>query len=364
MLNDKGIRILFIIPYLSGGGAERVVSIWASKLVEMGFAVDILVFFRVENEYKVSEKVTIHSMAESKKSYKKINPLKKIILIRSFIKKADPKFVLPFVTYVGIATNLARIGLRVKLIESIRNNPWEVPNKRKDRIKRNISAFFSNACIVQNSEQRNYFPKYIQRKMVVIPNPISSELKINKKVYSENKIKKIVTIGRLETQKNQKLLIEAFSNIALKKKDIILQIYGEGSLYKELECLINKLNMKDRVILCGRTSDVIAALSDADLFVLSSNYEGMPNALMEAMAIGLPCISTNCPTGPSDLINNGYDGILIEVGNKSALENQILDLIENPDKGIVLGKRARENIIHNFNIDVSTNKLKRLFMNF
>lgn len=357
MTNKKNKRILFIVPYLSGGGAERIVSNWSSELGEVGFEVHVLVFYGVENEYKINNKVEIHRLAKDKDLYKRMNSLSKVLAIRKVIKTIKPSTVIPFVTYVGLVTNIARLGLGVTLIDTIRNNPWKVPNNRINKAKRNLSVILSDLCIVQNYEQMRYFPKRLQKKMFVVPNSISDDLIKFKKTYSNNKICKVVTLGRLEKQKNHKMLINAFSNIVLEHKDLELHIYGEGSLYNELDDLISQLSLTDKVFLKGRTNNVASALCNSDLFVLSSNYEGMPNALMEAMAIGLPCISTNCPTGPSELISTGEDGLLVPVGNGEAMEKAIRDLINDPLKAIEMGEKARFGIFSNYTNKKSIDKL-------
>lgn len=254
------IKVLFIVPYLSGGGAERVVSIWSSELAKLGIYTSILLFFRVENEYVIDKNVQIYSIKDSRENYNKLTKWEKIELLRKKIKKIEPDVVLPFVTHVGIMTTIATIGLPVKLIETIRINPWNSPKSFLMRILRNISIIMSNGCIVQNQEQSLYFPKYIRRKIKVLPNPISNEFVKKEKVFNEKRIKNIVAVGRLEEEKNHRMLINAISKLILDYNDIRLRIYGEGSLYHELSDIIKGKGLTKYVTLCGRTKEIREAL--------------------------------------------------------------------------------------------------------
>lgn len=356
--NNRLSRIMFVVPYLSGGGAERVVATWSKELDKIGYDVHILVFYRTGEEYRTYGNVKIHTIANSKEHYKKMKNTEKLLAIRKNIKEYKPKLVIPFVTYVGIMCTISSVGLKIKLVETIRNNPWLVPNKKYGRFVRNLSVILSNHCIVQNSEQINYFPKYLRKKMVIIPNSISEEFFQSEKIYKEKKISKIISVGRLEKQKNHSLLITAFSKIAGFHPYITLEIYGDGPLREQLQTMINRLNMNERIYLRNRSDEIINKLRDSDLFVLSSNYEGMPNALMEAMALGVPCIATNCPTGPSDLIVDELDGKLVPVCDEAELINAMSYLIKNPDKAIEMGKRSRLKMIEKYNNDANISHLK------
>ena len=143
-------------------------------------------------------------------------------------------------------------------------------------------------------------------------------------------------------QKNHKLLIKAFSNIAEQVDDNLI-IYGEGDQRPELQALINELGLDERVLLPGVINNVVEATKDAKVFVLSSDYEGMPNALMEALALGIPCISTDCPCGgPQALINDGENGILIPVGDEAVLSGALKKLLGDADYANRLGRCAKE----------------------
>ena len=348
-------KILFVLPVLSSGGAERVVSIWSSELAKMGADIYLLVFYRVENEYQVNDKVKIHVIDENKEQYNKLSRMKKIKLLRSKLKSLNPDLIIPFISHVGLMTNIARVGLKTKMIETIRIDPKYSPKNKLLRILRNISVLLSNSCIVQNEEQKNYFPKWMHKKIHIFANPISDEFIETKITKVDAAINSITAIGRLEPQKNHLMLINAFSKID--NSNLTLNIYGEGTLKDELQNLINDLRLNNKIKLCGRSNNIREALLNTDLYILSSNAEGMPNSLMEAMAVGLPCISTDCPTGPSELIDNEINGVLIPVDDEEALVNAINNMINNPKEASMMGIRAKEKMKINYAAAVSAKKL-------
>lgn len=352
-------KVLFAIPFLSSGGAERVVSIWTSELAKLNMDIHLLLFYRVNNEYKVNERVKIHNLTNEKREYEELSLISKIKMIRNKLKEIKPDVVIPFITYVGLLMSLCSIGLKINIIETIRIDPRYSPNNKKIRFLRNLSVFFSKSCIVQNREQLEYFPKIMQKKISVFANPIANEFLASEKKFINRKIKNIVAVGRLEKQKGYKLLIEAFSNVSKSNEDIVLNIYGEGSLYNDLNEYIKEKDLESKVILHGRTNNIQKVLLDSDLYILSSEAEGMPNSLMEAMAIGLPCIATDCKTGPSDLIDNKINGVLISVNNRLELERAMYKMINDVEDSIKMAKEARISIINKYGAEASAKKLKK-----
>lgn len=350
-------KVLFLIPFLSSGGAERVVSIWASEMAKKGVDVHLLLFYRVANEYTLDKRVKVHTIKNTKSDYEKLTKFIKLYCLRKAFKEIKPDLVLPFISYVGIMSLIAKIMLPIKVIETVRIDPRYSPKHKTSRWLRNISILFSKKCIVQNKTQLAYFPKWIQNKIRIFPNPIADEFTKKQKIFNEKKIKKFVTVGRLEEQKNFHLLINAFSEIVKIEKDVTLRIYGVGSLHSELNKLISDFDLGEKVLLCGRTNDMVSVLKESDLFILSSDAEGMPNSLMEAMAVGLPCISTDCPSGPADLIEDGVNGFLVPVGNKQTLVNAMIKVIRNIDSSIDMGSQARKSILKKYSASTSTNDM-------
>lgn len=207
-------------------------------------------------------------------------------------------------------------------------------------LKQRCSFLFllSRGVVFQTQKIQQLFSKKIQSKSIIISNPIMDDLLPNPKLIRKHKI---VSIGRLSEEKNHALLIKAFSNISA--GDYSLHLYGDGPLKDELQLLISNLGMSNKIFLEGKIDNVLDEISDAEIFVMASNYEGMPNALIEAMAMGLACISTNFPSGAAEeLINDYENGILIPVGSQVELENVLNNLIYDDNLKFKLMKNALE----------------------
>ena len=346
--NKKIMKILFTINRLhaGSGGAQRVVSLLCNGISDLGHDVLLVLYEnRTEYDYYLSEKVKVVVLPNRKKNENTlIAAINKLVVLRQNVSSFEPDVIVPFLSdptlAIYLATRFSKFSSRI--ITTVRNNPKIFPKQRKYRWRNNILMALNKACFFQNIEQRDYFPKFIQKKSFVLPNPVSDELMNS--VRSETDIYKIITLGRLSEQKNQKMLIKAVALLVPKYKQLSLDIYGDGSLKEELQKMIDSLQMTEHIRLCGLTNDVKSVLLNHGLFVMTSNYEGMPNALIEAMATGMPCISTNCPTGPSDLIIEKDNGMLIAMNNVEECAESIAYMIENRDKALLMGHNARQTI--------------------
>ena len=213
----------------------------------------------------------------------------------------------------------------IKLFYAERNDPRKQYGKLLQTM-REILVSRCDGVVFQTNEAMSYFSDDVQEKSVVIHNPVYSRAK----AICSSPDGRIVSVGRLTAQKNHKLLIEAFSRIAPAFPSCKLEIYGEGPLKNELVAFVRSLNLDGKVSFPGTFKDVLDRIWSASLFVLSSDYEGMPNTLLEAMSLGLPCISTDCPCGgPKEIIDNEVNGILVPVGEVSYLSEAILRVLSD-----------------------------------
>lgn len=322
------MKIAFTIGTLSGGGAERVVARLANQLNRNGHKVSIFLIANNKVEYTVDDNVKVSYVEPSIKVrglryFSRINKYKKLI------KGFDPDVVISFTAIVNIFVISALRHTQYKVIVSERNNPYVDPVNAKTRRKRDKLYESVDGIVFQTEDAKKYFNSKIQDKSIIIANPIDENLP---KAYEGDRENRIVTIGRLEPQKNQKLLIDAFAKVVNKHSEFHLDIYGEGSLRGELCEYISSLGLTDKIFLKGYCKNVLTDIIKSTAFVLSSDYEGMSNALIEAMAIGLPVISTDHPIGGArELIVDGENGLLVSVGDADLLSNAMLQVIDNKD---------------------------------
>lgn len=327
-------RYIFFIGNLGSGGAERVVSILSNQMAEQELPVEVLTYYDNPIAYKISEKVKITAVETFTG---KRNKLYNLLQIRKYFKKnatAVISFLAPF-NMMAIAANL---GNKIPIIVADRNDPTKVPSNTILRKLRDFLYMFADGIVVQTKKNQQYFNKIVRKKSVVIYNPIN--LGSNAGCALEcKKEKQFVTAGRLMPQKNQEMMLKAFSTVSKKHPDYQLVIYGEGLSREKLENLIKELGVERQVLLPGNKNNVHDLMKSAEAFVMSSNYEGMPNALIEAMCLGLPCISTKV-SGATDLIVDHENGLLTEVGHQEEFEKAMLELIENPELKMKLAENA------------------------
>ncbi len=338
---------MFVLPGRKGGGAERVVSVLSSGLAQRGYNVCILQFITQTDEYPVDDKVIVHRLDSDNSTNSQSSKLK---FIKKWVKYYKPKYVIPFLGNTAEYSLLATLFTKSKCIGTIRNNPEKNNESKFYKFIRKISFRLMDAVFAQTKQQTEYYSKSIQKKCFIIPNPVSDAF-LNVEYSYRDKALNIVAVGRLVEQKNYPLLLSAFKEIYMDYPDVILHIYGVGHLRNKFLSGIVKNKLENNIILHGRTADVAKALCESDLYVLCSDFEGFPNSLMEAMAVGLPCISTDCPTGPSELIVSGESGELIKVGDKQALIVAIRKMLDNCEYRKKCGQNARKFVFDNLTVD-------------
>jgi len=311
------MTILFYISNILGGGAARVMTNLANTLSQDENSRIILVTnFSVckgKSEYPLSDKVIRKSIEEkeSKSSSLKKNYLR-ITSLRKIVKEEKPDVVVSFMAENCIRAIAATAFIKVKNIISIRNVPEiEVGTGIKGKLLRLILST-ADGFVFQTVDAKAWFPKFVQNRSRVIPNHVADKFfEIERNENQEG----IVAVGRLTKQKNYPMLLKAFASVSEKFSDK-LYIYGDGELKDELYLLCKELDISERVVFEGNVSDIENRLSKHRVFVMTSDYEGMPNALMEALCVGCACISTDCPCGgPKYLIEDGVNGLLVPVGD-------------------------------------------------
>ena len=349
MQKTNALKYLFITRTLTGGGAERFVSTFASFLAERGYDVHILTYEASEKDYPLSDRVKLHVMPQVEDSIS--GKFLRILRMQQELKKIDADVLIPFIDTVVVCTYLANLTLGKKFVYTVRNSPWHDNAGRFSKFMRKIIAKTADAIMLQNREQESFFPASYQKRIYVVPNPVAEKFHICRKENYAETITRLTSVGRLHVQKNFPLLISAVKHIAAENPDIRLEIYGEGNEKQSLEALIEQQNLSSVCRLMGRTADVEGVLKETDLFVMSSDYEGMPNALIEALAMGVPCISSDCRTGPRSLLEDGQTGLLFETGNLESLREKLTWALNHPQQMNQMGKAAREVVLDTYKIE-------------
>ncbi len=335
-------KIMFYINSIDYGGAERVISNLSALFAESGYESILVTSYYSEHEYVLSPSVRRLSLEGEEVQQSRIKRnLSRIKKLRTLCKKEKPDVLVSFMKEPNFRSVIATMGLGIKTIVSVRNDPNVEYEGKEGRFVGKVLLPMARGCVFQTEDAKKWFPKRLQRKSKIIYNSVKEEF-----YHTERKPNKgeIVTLGRLVEQKNHSFLIDAFAEVAKRIPYAILKIYGEGPLEESLRKRIDAYGLSDRIMLPGTTSDVVGALKTADLFVLSSDFEGMPNTLMEAMAVGVPSFSTDCPCGgPKELFGTKLDSQLVKVGDREELSRKIAEFFEaSDDEKKALSEKCKE----------------------
>ena len=334
--NRRNKNILFLISSIGGGGAERVACRLVSEFSK-NHNVYLMYFNKKDNTYPIASEVNLIPFFVTNTIKKELYPkikdsdLIRILEVEKIRRKCNINITISFL-FSPNKFNIDAGGGGIKIL-SERNDPEA---KGEDYFKEMISKYEkADKVVFQTNYTKNKFSSVIKEKSIVIPNPICVSC------FANNiRKKKIVSVGRLVEQKNHELLIKSFAIFHKIHKEYYLNIYGIGPLLDQLKSLVNDLELHNYVNFKGFCDDVHEKIKDAEQFILSSNFEGMPNALMEAMMMGLPCISTNC-SGLSEIIENEKDGILVETGDISGMARAMLRLSEDDLLREKIGRNAK-----------------------
>lgn len=360
----KNKKIVFCIDSLVKGGAERVVSTLANNFAKDN-EVTIVTILNKNVEYDLESNIALIELGKKiKKKRNKIanrinymiNSVDLVKKMRKNLNSIKPDIIITFLPEASFISILANKN-KYKIIISDRNDPKQEYNNIIYKFLMKKLYPKADGYVFQTHDAKDYFNNIIDfntNNYEIILNPVNPNFEDCPR-FTERKTK-IVSVGRLTEQKNMELLIDSFSKMCGEFPEYTLNIYGEGNKREELEQKIKKLNLENKVFLPGVKDDIKNEIYDASLFVMSSNYEGMPNALIEAMVLGLPVISTDCPCGgPRMLIENEKNGYLVKVGDKAELVKTMRLVLSNEIIKENIGKEATK-IANLVNINVVNTK--------
>lgn len=352
-MTENKRKILFLVPRMGGGGTERVISIIANNLCKK-YCIRIATLVSRGDFYKLDPEVEVanagYNINRKSKLTRSIsmgrNLLNAIFYVRNQIKTFQPDIIFSLLEEMDIVSHWALKGLRGRcvLIHSERNDP----TARKPRLQKILEKIYrkTDMLVCQSQTVSDYYG--MVKHKTVIPNPV--DLSIYPPRAPESKPERIVAVGRLQEQKNFMLLEKAFAKIADRYPDVTVTVYGEGPQRQLLEKTIEQDGLKDRFILYGASKDVLNEIKDAAIFAFSTSYEGFPNALVEAIALGIPVVTTDFATGVAREIVNERAGIVVPVGDVNAFANALKELLDNPEKRKMIRDHSRE-VLEPFAID-------------
>lgn len=327
--------ICFVMPNLIGGGAERVVSILANYFVKHNVEVTIILLKSLNIDYKLDSRIKLIT----KYAEKKVSPIQQIKIIRELMNEDSNRCFISFLPHQSIYTIIAGVFKKNKIIVSLRDDPKNIMHGNKLlQLIHNFLYIFADKIVFQTNDARDYFPKIVRKKSKVILNPITENLPITN---MENNRKEIVSFCRLNKQKNLPMAIDAFSIFVQEFSDYKYIIYGKGEEEETLKKLIEDKNMNDMIEIRDFDKNIFNNVVNSSMFVLPSNHEGLSNAMLESMAMGLPTICTDCPIGGARMVIDSYEnGILIPVGDRDSLLNAMKEVAKNKELATKMSSKA------------------------
>ncbi len=361
-------HLIFVTLSLTKGGAERVISNMCNDFFADKTKVTIISLMKAEPEYALDERIRFMTIDENEQDYKKSMPVRFLsrrgklrrVLRQICDAEGKPDCIISFLPEPNMLMCSLKKSLGVPLIISVRNDPKiEYASKLKYAMMRLLYPK-SDGYVFQTGQAKAYFEfcEHIMQASTVIPNPLAKEFvqpvsareeqnaepqneQANEKGSKGKGVYRIMAAGRLEKQKNYPLMLQAFELFYQRHPESRLTIFGEGSEREKLEVWVQEHGMAKCIFMPGVSNRIREEFAQADLFVMTSDYEGMPNALMEAMASGLPVISTDCPCGgPAYLIRHGENGFLVPL-SEGAREG-FVEVMEQLYEDTALAKKVAE----------------------
>lgn len=354
------MRLALIAPSLSEGGTARVLCTLADGWVARGQEVTVVTLAGTEEDvFPLDEEVGrigLEAMAASSNPVAGgLRNLRRLWALRSALRRIGPDVAVAFLHRTAVRTVLAATGTGVPVVVSERADPRHDTLSIPWRVLRRLTYRRASALVVQTEEVAAWAERWLPADRIhVVPNPVRGPADGPRghqlPSLSVPTPHAVVGMGRLTHQKGFDLLLEAFARAARERPDWSLVILGQGPEREPLEALAGRLDVADRVRLPGHVRSPWERLETVDLFVLSSRYEGFPNVLLEAMARGIACVSFDCPTGPSEIVRHGEDGLLVPDGDVGALAAAMARLMGDPETRRGLGRRARS-VVDRFAVD-------------
>ncbi|MGM9900018.1 MAG: glycosyltransferase [Bacilli bacterium] len=326
-------KLIFVTNTLGNGGAQRVIGLLATSLADTDFSVKVICVTKYYKEYVFDGLCVDYLTTETDT----INKPTRIKLLRKYLLKEKPDVIVSFEYFLNMDTIIAARGLKSKVIVSERNDPAQQKDRKLVNFLRDYLYRKADVLVCQTPDAKAYFSAKVQKHTVIIPNPVKSNLP----KYCGQDSTAIINFCRLEKQKNLPLLIQAFEMLHKKHNEAKLVIYGDGKEKDKLQEIINNKNLEELIKVYPATNDIHEIASKCKMFVSSSDYEGLSNSMLEAMAIGMPVVCTDCPCGGARMvIENNVNGLLVPVGDVQSLYEAMDRILFDDKLAESLGKNA------------------------
>ena len=323
MLENKSI--LFVINDLDLGGAGKMMKYLVNVASEWFGQVSLVELYATEASKEIPDTVKTYPLGIETKGVLGFR-YKIIKTLRHIVKADKPDIVLTFVSNECVNTRIATLGLDTITCSAERGDPYTETFPWTVLVKWAYEK--SDYCFFQLEHAREFYPK-VRERSFVIPNVFIA--KPENTPYTGPRKKTIVGAGRFVVEKGYDVLIKAFAKVHQLHPEYTMTIYGEGPFIDQYHALAKELGVDELISYPGYVKDVAASVREDGIFVLPSRYEGIPNSLIEALSVGIPCVSTDCsPGGPMFLTNGGKNGIIVPIDDVDAMTEAILKIIENP----------------------------------
>lgn len=331
-------KVLFLSHKISIGGASKMLVNLANYSKTKKYDIHLLTFTDLNIDWELSKDIVLHDFVLPKKK-STYHPMQ-LMRLRKKIREISPDLIISFLVTPNVCSVISSIGTQTKVILSERGDPYEHRKNSKYALLEKFFYNFADGIVFQTEGAKKFYNKLIQNKSVIIPNPI--DISEFPKYWNHERENIIVNVANFKlVHKRQDVLIDAFSRIHKTFPDIKLVLYGDGEDRKKIRKIIEEKNLQDKVLLPGATKNIPKMIQKSKLFILSSDSEGLPNALIEAMSLGLPVISTDCsPGGAAYLINNYQNGILVPKDNVTELSKAIYYMLSNQEQAKKMGIEA------------------------
>jgi Glycosyltransferase len=356
----KNINIALLVYDISlTGGAERVALNLATEFSDL-YETHLISLFDerniFENIYPFNTCVLFRQTVSIS-----LNLLSLSCKLRRYIQKNKINVLVSITAGVVTVANFATAKTNVQVIYAEHSNLENKTYGKKHEFRQLIGAKFSDAIVtLTNQDKNNFLKKYkiSERKVCTIPNWFVSNTRENKEYNIQSK--KIISVGRLEKVKGYNYLIEVAKKVYLKFPDWKWDIYGEGSLHEEIQKQVDQKKLNNFIKLKGNVKDVLDIYNNYSIFVMTSLYEGLPMVLLEAQSAGLPVVSFNCPTGPSEIVENGVNGIIVQSYDVEKMAEVLGYLMDNKELRKYYASNARINL-HRYDKENVMKKWVELF---